>query len=95
MLPEIHGCVARNSWSCRPKFMVMSPEILLNVKVLPLCDNPPHYELTVDPIRPPLEVVQCMRLLGLTIDSSISFKVHVNSICNKVNVKVASLRRVR
>ena len=36
-----------------------------------------------------------MKLLGLTIDSSVSFKAHVKSICNEVNVKVAALRRVR
>ena len=35
-----------------------------------------------------------MKLLGLTIDSSLSFKAHVKSICNKVNAKVAALRRV-
>lgn len=31
----------------------------------------------------------------LTIDRSLSFKAHVKSICNKVNVKVAALTRVR
>ena len=36
-----------------------------------------------------------MNLLGLTIDSSLPFKAHVKSMCNKVNVKVAALRRVR
>ena len=35
-----------------------------------------------------------MKLLGLIIDSSLSFKTHVKSVCNKVNIKVAALRRV-
>ena len=64
-------------------------------KVLPLDDNPPHYELTAGPSRPHLEVVRYMKLLGLIINSSLSFKAHVKAICNKVNVKVAALRRVR
>ena len=49
------------------------------IKVLPLGDNPPHYELNADRIRPPLEVVHCMKLLGLTVDSFLSSKVHVKS----------------
>ena len=64
-------------------------------KVLPLGDNPPCYELFADRTRPPLEVVHDMKLLGLTIDSSLSFKAHDKSMCNKVNTKVAALRRVR
>ena len=50
-----------------------------------------------DRTRPPLEVVHNMKLLGLTIDSSLSFKAHIKSVCNKVNVKVSALRirRVR
>ena len=64
-------------------------------KVLPLGDNPPCYELFADRTRPPLEVVHYMKLLGLTIDSSLSFKVHIKSVCNKVNAKVSALRRVR
>ena len=32
-----------------------------------------------------------MKLLGLTIVSSLSFKAHIKSICNKVNVKVIAL----
>ena len=34
-----------------------------------------------------------MKLLhvGLTIDSLLSFKAHIKSICNKVNVKVIAL----
>ena len=36
-----------------------------------------------------------MKLLGLTIDSSLSFKAHIKSVCNKVNVKLSALRRVR
>ena len=64
-------------------------------KVLPLGDNPPYYELFADCTRPPLEVVHDMKLLGLTIDSSLSFKAHIKSVCNKVDVKVSALRRVR
>ena len=45
--------------------------------------------------RPPLEVVHDVKLLGLTIDSSLSFKAHIKSVCNKVNVKVSALQRVR
>ena len=36
-----------------------------------------------------------MKLLGLIIDSSLSFKAHVKSIQVKDNTKVAALRRVR
>ena len=36
-----------------------------------------------------------MKLLGLTIDSSLSFKARVKSICDRVNTKDAALRRVR
>ena len=36
-----------------------------------------------------------MKLLGLIIDSSLSFKAHVKSKWNKVDTKVAALRRVR
>ena len=64
-------------------------------KVLPLGDNPPCYELFADHTGPPLEVANDMKLLGLTIDSSLSFKAHVKSVCNKVNAKVSALRRVR
>jgi len=35
-----------------------------------------------------------LKLQGLTINSSLSFNAHVKSICNKVDVKVAALRRV-
>ena len=48
-------------------------------KVLPVGDNPPHCELIADRTRPPLEVVRCMKLLGLTTGSSLSFKAHVES----------------
>ena len=58
-------------------------------------DNPPCYELFADRTRPPLEVVHNMKLLGLTIDSSLSFKAHIKSVCNKVNFKVSALRRIR
>ena len=40
-------------------------------------------------------MVHDIKLLGLTIDSSLSFKAHVKSICDKVNSKDAVLRRVR
>ena len=36
-----------------------------------------------------------MKLLGLTIDSSLSFKAHIKSVCNKDKVKVSARRRVR
>ena len=49
------------------------------IKVLPLGDNPPHYDLNADSNRPPLEVVHCMKLRGLTVDSFLSSKVHVKS----------------
>ena len=62
---------------------------------MPLGDNPPCYELFADRTRPPLEVVHDMKLLGLTIDSSLSFKAHIKSVCNKDNAKVSALRRVR
>jgi len=50
-------------------------------KVLPLGDNPPCYELFADRTRPPLEVVHHIKLVGLTIDSSLSFKAHIKSVC--------------
>ena len=40
-------------------------------------------------------MVRCIKLLGLTIDSSLSFKAQVKSMYKKENVKVAALRRVR
>ena len=40
-------------------------------------------------------MVRCIKLLGLTIDSSLTFKAQVKYICHKENVKVAALRRVR
>ena len=55
-------------------------------KVLPLGDNPTCYELFADRTRPLLEVVHDMKLLSLSIDSSLSFKAHIKSVCNKVNV---------
>ena len=76
----------------------LSTYLIINetkTKVLPLGDNPTCNELFADRARPPLEVVHDMKLLGLTIDSSLSFKAHVKSICNKVNTKAAALRRVR
>lgn len=62
-------------------------------KVLTLGDNPPHVELIADRTRLPLQVVHGKQP-GLTIDSSLSFKADVKSICHKVNVKVAAIRRV-
>ena len=67
----------------------------MNLKVSLLYDNPPYYELVADGTRPPLQVVSCIKLLGLTIDSSLSFKAQVKSMYKKENVKVAALRRVR
>ena len=65
--------------------------------MLPLDDNPPYYELFANLTRPRLEVtVHDMKLLCLTIDCFLSFKAHIKSVCNKVNVKVsAPIRRVR
>ena len=31
----------------------------------------------------------------LDLDSSLTYKTHVKSVCDKVNAKVAALRRVR
>ena len=64
-------------------------------KVLPLGDDPPYYELFADHTTPPLEVVHDMKLLGLTIDSSLSFIAHKKSVCNKVNVTVSALKGIR
>ena len=50
------------------------------VLMLRLGDNPPRYELFADRTRPPLEVVHDIKLLGLTIDSSLSFKAHIKSV---------------
>ena len=68
----------------------------MNLKpVLSLGDNPPYFQFFADRTRPTLEVVQDMKLLGSTIDSSLSFKAHIKSVYNNVNAKVAALRRVR
>ena len=64
-------------------------------KVLSLGDGPTHLELFADRTKPPLDVVKDLKLLGLTIDSSLTYKAHVKSVCDKVNAKVAALRRVR
>ena len=40
-------------------------------------------------------MVRCIKLLGLNIASSLSFKAQVKSMYKKENVKVAALRRVR
>ena len=53
------------------------------------------YHLTTELNGSPIDVVDNMKLLGLTIDGSLSFKTHVKSACSKVNAKVASLRRIR
>ena len=36
-----------------------------------------------------------IKLLGVLIDSSLSFKAHIQEICRKVNAKVSILRRIR
>ncbi|KAL9959889.1 hypothetical protein ACROYT_G033261 [Oculina patagonica] len=64
-------------------------------QVLSLGDNPTHIQLFADRTKPPLDVVKELKLLGLTIDSSLTYKAHVKSVCDKVNAKVAALRRVR
>ena len=65
--------------------------------MLPLGDNPPYYELFADRTRPPLEVVHDIKLLGLTIDSSLYFKAHtiVNLYVMRLMFKISALRRVR
>ena len=50
-------------------------------KVLPLGDKPPYYQLFSDRTKPPLEVVGDMKLLGLTIDSSLGLLV-VSTVCS-------------
>jgi len=39
-----------------------------------------------------LDIVKELKLLGLTIDGSLTYKAHVKSVCDKVNAKVAALR---
>ena len=60
------------------------------IKVLPLGDNPPHYDLNADRIRPPLEVVHYMKLLGLTVDSFLQYLLK-STLNLKINVKVAAV----
>ena len=50
-------------------------------KVLSLGDNPTHIQLFADRTKPPLDVVKELKLLGLTIDSPLTYKVHVKSVC--------------
>ena len=42
-----------------------------------------------------LDYVTQIKLLGVIIDNSLSFKAHIQEICRKVNAKVSILRRVR
>jgi len=63
--------------------------------VLSLGDNPTHLQLFADRTKPPLDLVRELQLLGPTIDSSLTYKAHVKSVCDKVNAKVAALRKVR
>ena len=42
-----------------------------------------------------LDYVPQIKLLGVIIDNSLSFKAHIKEICRKVNTKVSILRRIR
>ena len=42
-----------------------------------------------------LDYVTQIKLLGVIIDNSLSFKAHIQEICRKVNAKVSILRRIR
>ncbi|PFX12227.1 putative RNA-directed DNA polymerase from transposon BS [Stylophora pistillata] len=42
-----------------------------------------------------LDYVTHMKLLGVVIDNSLSFNVHIKEVCRKVNTKVSILRRIR
>ena len=42
-----------------------------------------------------LDYVSQIKLLGVTIDSSLSFQTHIKDICHKVKTKVSILRRIR
>ena len=64
-------------------------------KVLPLGNSPSSFQFHTEPNSPPLDQVSDLKLLGLTINSSQTFKSHVKESCKKVNCKVAALGRVR
>ena len=42
-----------------------------------------------------LDYVTHIKLLGVVIDNSLSFNVHIKEVCRKVNTKVSILRRIR
>ena len=42
-----------------------------------------------------LDYIPQIKLLGVIIDNSLSFKAHIKKICRKVNTKVSILRRIR
>ena len=42
-----------------------------------------------------LDYVTQIKLLGVIIDNSLSFKAHIQEICRKVNAKVSILRPIR
>ena len=42
-----------------------------------------------------LDYVAHIKLLGVIIDSSLSFQAHIKEVCRKVNAKVSILRRIR
>ena len=42
-----------------------------------------------------LDYVSQIKLLGVTIDNSLSFKAYIKETCRKVNIKVSILRRIR
>ena len=48
---------------------------------------------TID--RNELDNISQRKLLGVTIDNSLSFQVHIKEICRKVHTKVSILRRIR
>ena len=77
MLRASSMCFIDQSWFKRNYLSINESK----TKILPLGDNPPCYELFADRTRPSLEVVHDMKLLGLTIDSPLSFKTHIKSVC--------------
>ena len=54
---------------------------------------PTSFKFVIDSNQ--LDYISQMKLLGVIIDNSLSFKAYVKEICRKVNIIISILRRIR